>query len=422
MARALAGGRADDPRAIARDALLSLLLALPIFAFWRVVLQLGATAIDLYPTFVAGRLLASGHDSAVYHSVLWAHGDTLSPLWRAMMQAHHIGRADSTYVYGPAYLWLMLPLTTAWSWSYFKLFWLGLCALSAAFIGISCMTLAGRTPWQWRAAGALLAASSFGSYYGTALGQNVLPALALTLLGYRLYVRAGHVAGLAPLLLALLFKPWLVLFLPALLWLGRVRGCAVLAVSYAALQLGLPSLVSPALLQGYLGTLKRLSGASLVDYNNVSLRAFIHRNAWEEWPNYASAYAAMDLPASLYTIEYVALALVALLALGLTVKVRPSGDTVFCASLCLLLLPLGICWTHYLVLSLPACILLSFGDHPERARRSVGVLGLCMLLLPLPWVFASLPSVDLAHAALWSVLLLVPWLITLLLGNTVLTA
>lgn len=409
-------GRGDAPR-LARpwQEILGVCALAPLVCLgWYLLLQVNPKFlhIDLYPTYVAGSLWFQGQLDAIYHAEIWITDVTAHPAWTRELQSLNTRNVGTSFVYHPVYLWLMLPLVSALSLHEFALLFFVLNAISAIVVGSEAMRLAGVRALSIRGVGGLLTAFTFPAIYGAALGQNVMPAAALILMGFRALESGHRLGGVGLLLAAIAFKPWCVLVLPALLLLGWWRASAVGAVAYGLIYVLVPYVIAPTLFEGYRTVVARIVDTSLVSYNNVSLRGFLHRLSWADWGTHVRVWMPQEMPAETRLVEAALLGGIALAFLGVALWKRPDRRTLFVASFALLLLPLGVSWTHYFVMVVPitVCIVVDTTRRRETRLLALAQLGLLFYhYIPLPYHSASWsPDRVVAGPMLWAVYYFAP--------------
>lgn len=400
----------------AREFAIGILLLPLVLGIWTLAgfRSLATFPVDAIPTILAGRVWAAGHPDAVYHPTVWLVAGQIHPAWTAEAARLGLSMPDTSFVYSPVYLWLVRPLTTLLGPKQFL--WVVTLSNAAAALVLgyqSARLLTHTTPAQRRGI-ALLVSASFPATYAALLGQNVLVAAALVLLGFRWLSEAGarRWLGLGALLLACAFKHWCLPLLVVPLLLRRWReGFAGLG-AYAVCFLALPRWLLPEVLwQGHQSVLAKLPGVSVLAFNNVSLRALIQRTSFPGWP-----YSAREWNASRSVDGWpLALEVALVLGVGLTFAIlvwrkRPSTLHAGVGAMAVVLFALGICWSHYLVFALPLVVLV-LGD-PNQARWLRIGAGLTALWLMRGMVgFPPWPQ-DMRPPAAWAWALSGPLLLT----------
>jgi len=405
--RADAGARRRGLRTLLETLALLAIAAAVAVVWWRFIgVPVRALSMDLYPTWIAGRLWLAGHPEAIYHPKIGLFGLDAHPEWLRALEAAGQINTGTSFVYPLPYLWLTTPLSRAVSLDAFAALFLCLNALSALVLGAESMRLAGYRGFGLRLLGGVLVAASFPALYGMGLGQNALPAAALLLLAFRLLRfpgRAPLAAGVALLLLATAFKFWCVLAIPLLLLLRQPRAFAAAALAWAAVFLVAPRVLAPGLSKSYAAVVARLSEVSLVTYNNVSLRSLLHRLWWDGWGDAVDHWPLLEPPASVRVLETALLAAAGAVFCALVLWRKPPRHRVLAAGLGLMLLPLGVCWTHYFVFAIPVALVVALDRELPVACRALGFALLGLLLVPWhPLVYRTPVSpADVAVAPGW---------------------
>lgn len=410
---------------------LGVLVLTPVVAFgwlWWIDTPLRFLSVDLYPTYVAGSLWFQGHWDAIYQRDVFFDSFSGHPRWLEEVKRLGANNFGSSFVYSPVYLWLMLPVIASVTLSQFIGLFVLLNAVSAVVIGSEALRLAGVERLSWRLAGGVAAAFSFPAIYGAGLGQNVLPAGALLLLGVRalesrprgqpLGVKTLGVEnlGVALLLGAIAFKTWIVAVLPLFLLAGWWRPFLGAVLGYLAFFVLLPRQVAPGFSAMYQETAARLPGMSVVAHNNVSLRATLHRAAWPEWGADISRWYPTAAPRGVQLAEWGLLAVLGLGFLALWWRRRPEPPILLAAGLALLIPCLGISWSHYLVLLIPAVAVGLLDPRLAWPSRVLSGLLLVLLFFPIhPLAMRPLPTPDMIAGAptLWMVYYAVPPVLTI---------
>jgi hypothetical protein len=388
MARSLTMGDRSWSLAIALGG------ALVALATWSLILTqpLDWLGLDLYPTWIAAHLFASGRYDAVYHPSLWIAGHE-HPAWAAIMEQNGIPRGDGTsFTYSPVYLLIVSPFMNAVSVRQASQVMLGINAVSVGVIGSECARLAGlRSKWTTFLI-CVLTGLSFPAIGAMWLGQNTLPCLAAALLGERAMTRkdlAGRAVGLSLWWLAAAMKPWFVMAFVVLFAMRLWREAIVGLLGWGVLFVVLPFFGVPAeLRQGYARVGDSLLRVTVVPWNNVSIRAHLLRLSWHEWPTMAATWQPIVVSAARLVVEVGILAGVAAFLI-LWLQRRPRRELVFVMGLFAVLLPLGICWTHYLAFGLPLLVVSAFHRGLPRGARWVGAMGCLYALLGFPHHFPT---------------------------------
>jgi hypothetical protein len=335
--------------------------------------------LDLIPTYLAGKLWLAGQPEAVYHDGAWLPASGANPEWHAMAQVSGIQMPDTAFTYSPVYLGLWLPLVAVLRPLHFYWTFATLSALSALVLGWESARLAGvEKPWV-KAVVALLVALSFPCSYAGMLGQNVVMAALLVLLGFRAFDRGQSAVGVTLLVLASAFKAWCVLFVLALVLARRWRDAALFGATWLATMILLPRQVLPAaLVDGFDRVVSTLPEISVLAFNNVSLRALIHRLSLEDWTTEAWSWSKHGLVEGPEFAVEIALVLGVGALYWLLVRLRaPSFRALYTESMALALVTLGVCWSHYLVFALPLLVCTVLKRELPWTVRGLGlVLGL----------------------------------------------
>lgn len=390
-----------------------MLATLVTFAWWNwLATPLHHLLIDLYPTYVAGRLWMQGHFDAIYQLDNFIEASTAHPRWMQELRVLGLQNFGSSFVYSPIYLWMMTPLVSALSLPRFVQLFFVLNAVSAVVLGSESARLAGIRRLDLRLLTGALAAFTFPVLYGAQLGQNLLPAAAIVLLAFRaLESPRAWPLGAVLLLLAIGFKPWLVVVVPLLGLVGWWRAFAVTAIGYGAIYLLLPNLVARGLTAMYQEMAGRLVSMSIVAHNNVSIRATLHRLVWPGWEEGISVWVPWRVPTSVQVAEIGILVLLAGAFLAIVWRRRPQGSVVLCAGLALVVPCLGVSWTHYLALLIPVGVMGLLADGMRPATRVLSGVLLLGLFVPLhPLALRTLPTPESVAAAptFWLVSYAVP--------------
>ena len=367
-------------------------VALLVAGLWFFVYLPDARFFDLVPTYAAGHLWLEGEWDAIYHPELWFSASAGDATWHGEVQRLSYPGLGNTYVYHPWYLLLLLPLIA----------WLPLWAFTGTFVILNAVALVWIVREALRCVGAedirlrvllpVLLAVAYPVHYSIELGQNTLIALALFLLALRAFEGGRPWQGGALALLSIAAKPWLVLLLGVLPFLGWWRRALALALACAGGLLALPRLLLPeAVLRDYTAVLERLPSVSILAYNNLSVRALIQRLGAEDWPAHLLHWVPIPVPPPVRVLELAVLA--ALGAAAALLLYRRRGTTaVLNSGLVLVLLPLGVLWSHYLVMGIP--LLITGALHPNAApavRGACVAAALSFFVSPL-WIIPALAA------------------------------
>ncbi len=374
--------------------------------------------LDAIPTFLAARVWAGGHPEAIYHPTIWLVQGSIHPQWLAEAAKHGLPLPDTSFVYSPVYLALVLPLAISLSLQQFLAAVTLGSAGAALVLGYeSTRFLPPMSSWaRWIVA--LGVSLCFPASYTAQLGQNGLIAACLVLVGFR-WAAAGmrrRWAGIGLLILACAFKHWCVLFLGVFLLAREYKSFAVATTAYGVLLWGIPKLVLPqSLWEGNLVMLERLPKVSLVAFNDVSLRALIRRLEWPFWPQASRVWnSSTPVDPSAHALELGVAALVGLVFAWLVIRKRPSLHELAACAMAVVLLPLGICWSHYLVFALPLVVLVAGSPRAPRWLRALAWFdAFWMAELMAHW--APLPA-DLHPSWAWAWVLSAPLLLSVILA------
>ncbi|MCU0241654.1 MAG: glycosyltransferase 87 family protein [Vicinamibacteria bacterium] len=366
------------PRAVTRIGLVAA-CALCIACAWTHGFRVKSSQglIDLYPTYVAAALWDSGHAGAVYQTAAFARGLQAHPAWQRKMEELDLVDHGTCFVYSPWYLAMLRPLArVAGLDAFVRIMWL-LNLTSVLVIGFESLRRAGLASFALRALGAALMGASFPVVSSVSLGQNTLPTVALVLWGLRLcdLPTRGRYAGCALLLLACCCKPWAAASFALLALTRRYRPFLVCVVGYMLLFLVLPRLVFPApLVNGYAEMTVRLSRLSLVAFNDLGMRALIHRLTWPQWPTGLYEWSATSVSPIVWNLHVAVTLAAALGFLWLVVRHRLDATVVHAAGLAFCLLPLSVMWGHYLVLTYPLLCLALLAPYARVFTRASALI------------------------------------------------
>ena len=337
---------------------------------------------------IAETLRAGGPAEAVYQPTVFVTADTADPAWlEASREATgREGIRETSFVGNPWYLVMLSPVVAVVGATTFATLWFGLNALSVAWIGWESAAWAGvSNPWK-RMLGGIAAGLLPVAAYGAVLGQNVAPTLGLVMLGVRLAAggRGAQAAGGLLFALAVLFKPWalLMIAIPGLSrrWIALAVAVALTALWFLTVR---PPFFDEALCEDY-----RAMGRTLVDstntaFNNVSIRALLHRLADPDWGSASKLWLPQTADPALARGAQLIAAGIALAFAWPFLKRHRELRLVATAALPLVLLPLGITWTHYLLVFIPALWRWVIQADDLIGRVTGWALILFMLLFPI---------------------------------------
>lgn len=357
-------------------------------------------SVDVKPTYVAAKLLLRGESEAVYHPHNWVSAKTAHPLWQAEVQRLGEPLENTSFVYNPVYLWAATPLA---AWLTLSQFISLVLLLNVAFVivlGFQVSGLVGIADFTERVLLTVLVAASFPVAYAVTLGQNIVPALALILVGFRSMSQPGarRAVGIASLLAAVACKPWLVLVLPVVGLVHGLRAFGMVAAAYGTVFVVVPYAFAPALMAAHHQVIANMTDALIVAGNNLSARALLTRLAHPEWLSVFARWFYAGTPPEIRSLELlIVVPLSAAFAWALWRTRRTATlEAQLASTLCIMLITLSVCWSHYLVMTIPAAALALLGrsDRWHTAVRAVGVMQLGVLFTrwymrpigPLPYV------------------------------------
>lgn len=375
--------------------------------------------IDLYPTFLAGKLFQAGEYDSIYNSRIFiqSHRD-MHLKWLEYFLAHDLRNPGTSFVYAPLYLCLFGPLTSFFtSFTAYRSFWYIVNILAATVICLETLRLAGRNSWKMLLACAFCTSIFFPIPYAASLGQNILPAVALALLAFRFHEwndSQGRMLACLCLILVVACKSWAVLLVLVFVYLRDWGTVAGTFGGIFLLLVWMPDwLFPPALSLGFREVSGQLVRLSLVSGNNVSLRGFLHRLNFPGWGTDLENYPRVEPPGGVFIAEGIVLLLVLAGVLFLLYSRRPDARTAFVCGLGLSILPSGICWHHYLSCFFPAAVFsLLVPNRGVLVKIVSGAFLVFESLSGLPGCyFGFLEPASVARApTLWAVVFILPLL------------
>lgn len=336
--------------------------------------------IDLYQSYLAGELFARGQHDAIYHATFFADASTRAPAWAEGMA--RLGIPDDnhgTFAYGPIYLALITPLVLVTSLGMFSTLVFAANALAAVTLGVFSMRLAGEKSTRKQAVAGLVVGLLAPSVYAAMLGQNVLIAIALGVVAFDRLLAGRTALAIALLLLSCACKPWCAALLLVVPFVRGWRVFASAALAYVVIFVALPIALFPrAIVEGYAAVNRSLLTLSVLAFNDVSVRAFVHRLSWPGWGVDIVTFRELHVGGRALAVEVVlVVTIVASFVVGM-VRARPRKPVIVAVACALSLVPLGVCWTHYLVATVPAIALSR--TSAARAPRIAGLVQLAVLV------------------------------------------
>lgn len=330
---------------------------------------------DLYPTYVAARLLLEGHHEAIYHPQIWLSGHEYHPVWTTVALKEGALSSSSSFVYNPGYLILITPLVmwcNSVSFSYVFLF---INILSTMLIANETLLLVGVRSQLLSLAAGMIFLRLLPFQVSSYMGQNGLPALALIMLGFRITsVEHGFwrsVTSGVLVALGITCKPWCIFLTGIWLLLRQWRIVFSIIGFYTVINVVLPAVLLPnSLLLAYKNVVNMLSKTVLMAYNDISIRSMIHKLTYRNSQNYLQVWdTSIHIEPQFLIIELVIITLIGVAAAWIILKKRPPHPITFLSSLCLILVPLPICWTHYLVFAAPLSMLCFIDSKAPRLAK-----------------------------------------------------
>ena len=329
-------------------------LTLPLFFFAAALLLVSNARkgidleqqIDLAPTYIAAHLLWQGNGSSIYRNS--AYGVIRAPEWIALEKRLMSDRgAETTFVYMPAYLWLVMPFALLLNFYQFKVLFILLKIPCLAYFFTS---IASRWPGNLGGGARLIGTMCLSDAVVDSfrLGQNI-EFLAFLIPAF--FVASGRDKRLIAVLLfilAVLLKPWAAVLLLYPMTAMRKRLTGILLLSLGAL-LAFQWVLWPEEMSNFVRLVADHSKISILSYNNLSLAAFIHKLSFGDWMNHFGWTPAPETPAMLSKIIRVPL----LLALGLFALLTTNPSL---RRLAILMIPpayMNIFWNHYLMIFFP---------------------------------------------------------------------
>lgn len=378
--------------------------AVCLLAIWYGFFLSNARYYDLVPTYFAAELWLDGRVEAVYQPEIWPALDQGDPAWRATITRHGYPGFKNSYVYHPFYLALWVPIAGLLPLHLFNALFVLLNAAALAFIVADVLERIGRRSDGLQIPSTLLLGCTYPVTYSVQLGQNVLICLAAVLIAFRALEADRKSVAYPLLLLAAAAKPWFILLLGVLPFMGRWRDALFLGALYGAAFIALPLVSLPGpMISDWTTVLDRLPDVSILAYNNVSIRAFIHRALDPNWADHLLSWQPLAIPARGHTVELIVIGILALVCLAAILR-RRSQDLLVLTCPALILIPLGVVWDHYIVMAIPALLIGLFGVRDSRVR-ALFIIASAIFALPAPRIVSWLVSRDL-HA-------LVPWVLEL---------
>lgn len=348
--------------------------------------------IDGYPTLVASKLWLAGHSEAIYNLDLWVY-DGGNPLWKKQIIGLGILNAGTAFVYHPLYLYVCAPLVSHLSADQFAYALVLLNAVSLGVVGAESLRLSDVRERSDESLALFCIGICFPALYAAYLGQNILPALALLMLGFRCSERGRPVIAAILLTLSSAMKIWM---LPIVILIFLIHGRRACWTGFLIMVTGLvavPMLVEPTLFKVYLDVAARLSDITVFPFNNFALRAMLERAGDSAWADDAFHWVPHSISGATRVAEKLIQGAVGALAIFYWYRNRPSARLTFVVALSILLLVPGVCWSHYMVMCIPlACFLWMRGRH---IIKWIGAFSL--IFLALPW--HALPT----HKPLWPI-------------------
>jgi len=330
------------------------------------VLLIAGSAIVLAVLFV-GRISGKMPDLAVYWTAA-ARARAAEPLYRA---------ADGHYQFKslPAFAVLATPLSRVSLESAKAIWFVASVALLAALVALSLRFLPEERKPTWLLAGVTIVVML--KFYGHELVLGQMNALfAVIVAAAVLAARTRHESAVGLLLaLAIVIKPYAVIFLPWLL-LRRRSGSIVAATTATVVALALPALVyglhgDIELHREWWKTVTASTAPNLTNADNVSIAAL-----WAKWIGSGTVAATLTAVTSVMV-----LGLATLVCLGRNGLTFPEGlEAALLLTLIPLLSPQG--WDYVFLVSTPALMLLvNYDDLQPPAWRvairvALAVIGL----------------------------------------------
>lgn len=376
--------------------------------------------LDAVPNYLAARAWAKGHPDAVYHEAMWLKRATMHPAYLAEAVKLSMPIPDTSFGYNPLFLAFVRPLATNLGITPFLWVTAVMNAIAALTLGYQSARLLTPLGSLGRWLIALAFCVSFPMMYAADLGQNLPLTAPLVLCGFALVSRrdSRQWAGVVLLVLAGIVKPWCVLFLGVLPLLRLWKLSAVAAAVHAAVVWALPALVMPALWRSYVDLMKLVPPVTMVSFNQVSVRSFLARLSWPDWPQAALRWGPI-VERSVWAIwlETLIIACVGGLFAWLVWSRRPPVLEAGVCAMAAVLFSLSICWTHYFVFVLPLVVMVLWdASSPNWLRALAAGLALwvwCLMTgsppkaenLAPPWLWALALNAPLflstALALLW---------------------
>ncbi len=421
--------------------------------------------IDLYPTFVASKLFQAGEYGSIYHPELFLESaKSMHTRWLEVARSLQIINFGTSFVYGPLYLMLVAPFVAVFdSFTTLRAISVFVNAMSIGIICGECLRLADRRSLLEVVGCALCAAVFFPFGYAAYLGQNTIPAVACALLSFRSLQRGG-VAGRGGacflVILACACKPWFIMLLGGFLALREWKIPIWTGICYILFFLWMPGFLVPGeLSEGYWAVNRQLVRLSLLAWNNLSLRGFLHRLSFPSWGDYLGSFVRVPPPVfSVYLAEGVVLLLFfAIFIKGLRPgqQVRNPGtrkgggvdlagkdapdssdpspaasageccgnpSAVFLVCLSLMILPCGVSWHHYLACVFPLALTFLLTRKADlKVRLMAGGFLLFESLPVIPSCFYGNITPQAVHGSpeLWASVFFLPTLLSILLAVAV---
>lgn len=335
---------------------------------------------DLAASYIASRLMATGHLNSLYSHDPVDFSAVHDPAWTDAARDGDFGGFLHPYVQTPAWAYLLQPLAMRVSFQTFNALFSALIALCFAMLMWAVAAVwapALFDPfWIGLIAGVLFLSVPFR--YAMFLTQTHVIFVLLSVLGLQLAERRRPVA--AGLLVAVAAAVKITPGLLVVYWLltRRWKAAATFAIASTVILLLTVVAVGGTTVVEYLGEVQRISRLLLVSYNNQSFAAWLM--AWWYPSTEFNALHAFHLPAAARWAS-TALVLGSVGLGGLWDRRRVGGPpmgAMFALVGATIFTPL--CWTHYsIVLLVPLMVLLAKNLELHSKTLSVALAAILAL-------------------------------------------